>query len=87
MKKLEKIAKKYNLALEDVLQIIATEHMINKFYKKSELKSININLSDRHAKWLKKIAKALKVSESAIVVVGLENYLKIHSSESKLNAR
>lgn len=70
-----KIAKKLNLTEEFARDIIVCEHELKHLYNKKDLKKINLNFDKNAENMLKRIAKALKVSVSAVVTVALAEAL------------
>ena len=70
-----KIAKKLNLTEDFAKDIIVCEHELKHFYNKKDLKKINLNFDKKSENMLNRIAKALKVSVSAVVTVALAEAL------------
>lgn len=74
--RLAKIAKKLGLNEPQLRDIIVYEHDSMKLMKPKEFKTIHVNLEPKSAKFVAKIAKALKVSESSVMAVALITHLK-----------
>lgn len=67
MNKIEKLCEKFKLSESEIRSICAQEHMVRKVYPKKELKTINITFKGDSSDFIQKIAKALKVSSSAVI--------------------
>ena len=66
-KELHKIVSKLPISLEEAKEIIIYDHILNNYIPKRQLKHVDVNLNMNTQKLLAKLAKALKVSEDAII--------------------
>lgn len=74
-KQLKKLANSVRLTEEAVKEIIVKDHELKHFYKKSDLKKIDLDIKPKVLKQLTKISSKLKVSSDAVITVLLLKYL------------
>lgn len=67
MEYLRKAIEKSGLTRETALNIIATEHELNVLAAGKKMSSMELDLSKECLKFVKKVSKALKVSQDAVV--------------------
>jgi hypothetical protein len=64
---IQKLGKKLKLSENEIRDICAQEHLLKYVHTKKSLKTINITFKGDTLKHISKIAKALKVSHSAVI--------------------
>jgi hypothetical protein len=73
---LAKVAKKAGLSIEGATKIIVYQYELDNLVPKELLKKVNFNMDIESAKAIKKVSKALKVSDDAVVGSALVAYLE-----------
>ena len=80
---LEKVIKKRGLKYDQAVRMIVQHHLLEKIIPKSQLKKIHINIKDPNSlKLVTKAAKALKISEDAVICTLLHDYMDTHNGEA-----
>lgn len=90
MNQIQKLEKKLNLNESEIRSICAQQHMLNNVYTKKSLKTLNITFKGDVLKLITKIAKALRVSNDA-VIGGLLHYrlpemIRLREEKDMINA-
>ncbi len=70
---LKKLAKAIKLNEDMIKKIFIEDHLIKNFSK--NYKKIEVDIQYDSMMYIRKLAKKLKVSEDAVIVTGLKNYL------------
>ena len=70
--RLQKIADKAGLSLDNGIRIILAEHMLKHLVPKKDLTTIRVDLDNKTDTRLNRIAKTLKVSKAAVMMALLE---------------
>ena len=80
-KKLKDLSKKLGLNENQIMKIICYNHLLDNLFKKNEYKKIALNIELKSMKYIKKVAKTLKVADDAVINAALQNWLELKENE------
>lgn len=73
---IKKLAKKLKLKEKEIIDIIVWNHAYKYYYKKNELKEVDLNLAGDSLKIINNISKTLEVSKDAVITHAITNYIE-----------